>query len=191
MKQLTKKQTKKEDIHKQFKPNKNPRQVFKMGSFGGTYFRPIYSSITDKKYTSNEAMKRLPKSVWFQDIDLKKKVTSETYDKKINKYRVKCGSSLESWENSGWITEQDPYGWFQWYCRYVTGRRTKDDERQIKRWLKFAGPNGRFRRNLMNKIVKQGKEYNDYSVSPVIRQGLLHWGYELTKKDFETYKRNR
>lgn len=21
------------------------------------------------------------------------------------------------WESSGWIVPQDPYGWFQWYCR--------------------------------------------------------------------------
>ena len=28
------------------------------------------------------------------------------------------------------------------------------------------------------------KKYNDYSVSPKIRQTLLHWGYELTLKDY-------
>jgi hypothetical protein len=28
-----------------------------------------------------------------------------------------CGASLEEWEKSGWMREQDPYGWFQWYCR--------------------------------------------------------------------------
>ena len=39
----------KQDIHKQFKPNKTPKQVFKMGAFGGTYFRPIHSSITGEK----------------------------------------------------------------------------------------------------------------------------------------------
>ena len=34
--------------HPEFKPNLTPRQIFKMGSFGGTYFRPIYSSVTKK-----------------------------------------------------------------------------------------------------------------------------------------------
>ena len=187
MKTTTKNQT---DIHKQFKPNKTPQQVFKMGAFGGTYFRPIHSSVTGKDYTVSQVMRGLPKS-WFQGVDKKTMVTSSSYDKKINKYKVKCGSSLEDWESKDWIQKQDPYGWFQWYCRYKKGRRTKDDERQIKRWLKLAGPNGRFRRSLMNKINKQGKEYNDYSVSPVIRQVLLHWGYELKKRDYESYIKNK
>ena len=134
-------------------------------------------------------IKEFPKH-WFHGLDIDTMITSQKYDKKINKYGVKCGSSLEAWEGSGWIDKQDPYGWFQWFCRYKKGRRTKDDERQIKRWLKLAGPKGRFRISLMNKISKQGKEFNDYSVSPVIRQVLLHWGYELTKKDYESYKKN-
>ena len=189
-KRRSNKKTTKEDIHKQFKPNKTPKQVFKMGAFGGTYFRPIYSSVTGKNYTPGEAMRGLPKS-WFQGLDMEKMVTSSKYDKKINKYKVKCGSSLESWESSGWINKQDPYGWFQWYSQYCTGRRTSDDERQIGRWLKLAGPNGRFRRTLMNKIIKKKTTHDDFTVSPVIRQVLLHWGYQLTKKDLEQYKKSK
>ena len=29
-----------------------------------------------------------------------------------------------------------------------------------------------------------GSKYDDYSILPKIRQILLHWGYELTEKDF-------
>ena len=32
----------------------------------------------------------------------------------VNKYGVKCGTSLKFWENEGWIDRTDPYGWFQW-----------------------------------------------------------------------------
>ena len=176
-------------MNKEFKPNKTPKKVFQEGAFGGTYFRPIYSSVTKKKYTSNSVIKEYPKS-WFRGIDIDKYITSPDYNKKINKYNVKCGSSLDMWEKSGWINKQDPYGWFQWYCRYYMGRRSDDDERQIKRWLALAGPNGRFRRRLMNEIIKKKKKYNDYTVSPVIRQVLLHWGYELTSKDLNNYKRS-
>ena len=69
------------------------------------------------------------------------------------------------------MREQDPYGWFQWFCRYhlaspgitwqmihlasldltclhlscrfYQGRRTEDDQRQVDRWSKCAGPKGR------------------------------------------------
>ena len=167
----------------EFKPNLTPKRVFEMGAFGGTYFRPIYSSVTNKNYKSKNVIREFKN--WFTKIDNDKKVTSSNYDKQVNKYKVKCGSSLESWEKSGWISKQDPYGWFQWYCRFYRGRRTKDDRRQIDRWLKLAGPNGRFKKRLINMIKKKGTIYNDYEVSPVIRQVLLHWGYELTPADLK------
>eukprot|EP00435_Cladocopium_sp_Y103_P064309 s122_g26.t1 len=88
------------------------------------------------------------------------------------------------WENAGWMHPQDPYGWFQWYCRFFEGRRTEDDARQIKRWLKVCGPSGRWKANLIAKCVKANRAYNDPKVSPVVRQSLLHWAYELTLKDF-------
>ena len=35
------------------------------------------------------------------------------------------------------------------------------------------------------KIIKDAvSKFDDYSISPKIRQILLHWGYELTEKDF-------
>ena len=36
--------------HPEFTPNLSPKEMFELGSFGGTYWRPIYSSITKKKY---------------------------------------------------------------------------------------------------------------------------------------------
>ena len=33
-----------------FKPNKTPVEIIKEGSFGGTYFRDIYSGVNDKFY---------------------------------------------------------------------------------------------------------------------------------------------
>ena len=42
----------------------------------------------------------------------------------------------------------------------------------------------RFRGKLVKMIKDAGSKFNDYSISPKIRQILLHWGYELTKKDF-------
>ena len=104
------------------------------------------------------------------------------YDASLNKCGVKCGTSLRFWENKGWINSIDPYGWFQWYFRYYLGRRTKDDQRQIKRW---KGIVNRFKDILVKMIKDTGIKYDDYSVSPKIRQVLLHWGYELVKSDME------
>ena len=43
----------------------------------------------------------------------------------------------------------------------------------------------RFRGKLVEMIKHSGSKYDGYSISPKIRQILLHWDYELTKKDFK------
>jgi len=166
-----------------FKPNLTPKEVLQMGSFGGTYFRPIYSSVTKLKY-GKEVWQELPKD-WLEGLDVKNLVSSSFYDAPRNKYKVKCGASLEEWENSGWMNKQDPYGWFQWFCRFYQGRRTEDDERQIGRWARCAGETGRWKNNLISKIVKAGCGWDNYGVSPVVRQTLQHWAYQLNKEDFD------
>jgi len=168
----------------EFRPNKTPKEVFKLGAFGGTYYRPISSKVTKKKYSNQD--KEYPKS-WFTGIDQDMYVTSSICRPKINRYKVKSGSSLIYWEKKGWIKAQDPYGWFQWYCRFYQGRRSDDDERQIKRWLGIAGDKSRFRNRLIKMCDQKNKSYNDETVSPVIRQLLLQWGYELTLKDSRDY----
>lgn len=164
-----------------FTPNLTPRQMFKLGSFGGTYWRPIRSAVTGKTYRNQH--REFPAS-WWKDIP-DKNLTSKGCDLGINKYKAHSGTSLDFWEEKDWISEHDPYGWVQWYCRFIRGRRIpEEDTRQIQRWKNFAGPNGRFRRRLINMCKNKKKSFNDSSVSPKIRQGLQHWGYQLTQKDF-------
>ena len=170
-----------------FKPNLTPKQIIQFGSFGGTYFRPILSGITGKYY--KDEWKEFPED-WFEGLNIEQHVTSIIPRSSINKYNVKMGGNLDMWESSGWITKIDPYGWFQWYCRFYLGRRTSDDDRQINRWLKTCGPNGRFRITLIRSIIREKTEYDDYKIKPVVRQGMLHWGYELTERDFDNYVKN-
>ena len=42
----------------------------------------------------------------------------------------------------------------------------------------------RFRGKLVKMIKNSGSKFDDYSISPKIRQILLHWGYELTENGF-------
>ena len=78
--------------------------MIKKRAFGGIYFRDIYSSVTDKWH----------KNSWkefnvLKDID-QKYYCSDYYDASVNKYGVKCGTSLIFWENKGWILPIDLYG---------------------------------------------------------------------------------
>ena len=170
----------------EFKPNLTPKEVLQAGSFGGTYFRPIYSSITKLNY--DKQWEELPQN-WLENLNIKKQVASPFYDITLNENKVKCGGDLEMWESSGWIKKQDPYGWFQWYCRFYLGRRTSDDARQIKRWNNCTGPKGRWKNNLIGKIFRAKGTFNTRSISPVVRQVLLHWAYRLTEYDYEARKK--
>lgn len=164
----------------EFRPNLSPKQIFERGAFGGTYWRPIHSTVTGKNYKN--AHKKFPKSWWGkQEVTL----PFDEYDKSLNMYGVKVGTTLEFWEDKGWITKYDPYGWIQWYCNFYQGRRTPDDKRQIDRWLGIAGDKGRFKKRLINMIKADKTKYNDYNISPKIRQTLLHWGYEITSYDIK------
>ena len=78
-------------------------------------------------------------------------------------FGVKCGTSLRFWENKGLINE------------------IENDERQINKWKKIVS---RFRGKLVKMIKNAGSKFDDYLISPKIRQILLHWGYELTEKVF-------
>ena len=148
-----------------FVVNKTPIEVIREGAFGGTYFRDIYSGVNKKWY----------KKLWkefdqLKNID-KKYYSSDYYNMSVNKYGVKCRTSLRFWENKGWINEIDSYGWFQWYFRYWLGKRSKDDERQINRWKKIVS---RFSGKLVKMIKDAGSKFDDYSISPKIIQILLN-----------------
>jgi hypothetical protein len=179
----------KKNLINQFRPNLTPRQIFLLGSFGGTYWRPIYSGVLKKNLKDQHLKYHDVKNTftgemedWWKGID-DNLLTRSIPDLKINKYRVHSGTSLEDWESKNWISAQDPYGWVQWYCEFYSGRRSDDDHRQIRRWLNFAGPKGRFKLRIVNMIKNKNTTFDDFNISPIIRQGLQHWGYQLTPED--------
>ena len=144
-----------------FGANKTSIEVIKEGAFGGTYFRDIDSSVNGKWY--KKSWKEFDQ---LKDID-QKFYCSDYYDRSVNKYGVKCGTWLRSWENKGWINKIDPYDWFQWCFRYWLGRRSKDNERQINWWKRVVS---RFRDKLVKMNKDTGSKFDDYSISPKIRE---------------------
>jgi hypothetical protein len=138
------------NFHPDFKPHLTPKEMLELGVFGGKY-------MTDTK-------EEFPAD-WFK----KAKLCPEKHDPKLNYFGVNASQSLSFWRRKGWIHQDDPRGWFQWYCRYYMGRRHKDDERQIKRWRAFA-------RHWA--AVEKNCRAGDFECRRKQRQALLHWAYD-------------
>ena len=149
MKKVKKKIVKNLDFYKIFKPQLTPKKMLELGVFGGSYF--------------GSNIKEYPKS-WFEKAKISKK-----FDVTLNRFRVKAGLSREHWIEKGWIFNEDPLGWFQWYCRFSKGRRILHiDEIQIKRWKNF-------RRHVT--AIEKNCEKADLGCRRRQRQAILQWAY--------------
>lgn len=176
---------------KLFHPNRTPAEILQGGAFGGTYFRSIWSAVTNEQYAPKQVLRDTVDKNWIAALDTKTMLTSQMYSQHVNKWKSKCGGSLGMWESSGWISDADPYGWFQWYCRFYQGRRCSDDKRQISRWTGIAGLKGRFKSQLCNKIIAANTKPDDAKISPVIRQTLWHWGLEITEDVLDKHRKRK
>ena len=157
--------------------------------FGGCYFNPRGGKPGIFGREVSIDVSEFP-AAWFDDLP-ESMYASRRYHLTTNHYRVKSGFGQKEWEAKGWIHAQDPRGWFQWYCRFFCGRRSADDARQIARWCACASPRGRWRNQLCGAVCKAGAHFDDAAVSPVIRQTLLHWAYELSETDYGAWRVSR
>ena len=158
-----------------FYPLLSPREVIERGAFGGCYFGMFIEEYTNYDYNSLF-------DYHFDGLDTSL-YEGETYKPRLNKFKVRSGMDYNYWKEMKWMHEDDPYGWFEWYCKYTQGRRHEDDDRQIRRWQDFCGVNGRWRKRIYKRMIETG----NWNASPRIQQSLLHWGYEVNMPDFEQY----
>lgn len=134
----------------EFTPTLTPKQMLELGVFGGRYL--------------GDCRAEFPAS-WFTKAKL-----SQEKDPSLNFFGVDASMPLRYWQEKGWIYPDDPRGWFQWYCRYYTGRRLgNEDARQIGRWKAM--------RRHAGQIVKHCK-VGDWNCRRKQRQALLHWAYD-------------
>ena len=144
-------------------------------AFGGTYFRDIYSGVNGKWY--RKSWKEFNE---LKNIDQNYYCSDYCYVN-VNKYKIKCGTSLRFWENKSWINFIDHYGWFQWYFRYWLGRMSLDYERQIATW---NGIISKFKSKLVEMTKDVNSRFDYYCISTKIRQVLLYRGYKILEDDF-------
>lgn len=138
----------------EFTPELTPPEMLALGIFGGVYM--------------NDCQGEFPRE-WFESARL----SDHGPDSAYNFYEISASQPLHVWQEKGWIYDEDPRGWFQWYCRYYMGRRLpEEDARQIKRW------------RAMCRHVAQVKKYcqpGDLVCRRKQRQALLHWAYDSRK----------
>ncbi|GAA5973103.1 hypothetical protein JCM11641_006270 [Rhodosporidiobolus odoratus] len=179
-----------------FSPNLSPEEIIRRGAFDGGYFRPVKSRKSGREL--HEDWGDLPKE-WYEGLDTSmyltrpELVTPADIETSVNRWQAKMGQGYEEWEKNGWIVaEYDARGWFQWYYRFYLGRRTPDDDRQVRRWKGVAGEqSGRWRRIFLEKCRKNRVRVVDHEVELVskgIRQTLNHWAYDPTTEDLNRFR---
>jgi hypothetical protein len=141
------------DFDPGFKPQLTPKEMLALGIFGGKYM--------------TDCAQEFPAD-WFATA----KLSPAGKNPKLNYFGVDASQSLVEWRRKGWIHPDDPRGWFQWYCRYYSGRRMEDDARQITRWKQITRHVAQVRKNC---------EPGDVFCRPRQRQALLHWAYDSRK----------
>ena len=134
----------------EFCPELTPAEMLELGVFGGKYMTDCRDEFPVE---------------WFENARL----SPGRRDPTLNFFGVDASKPLATWREKGWIYEEDPRGWFQWYCRYFSGRRGPDDERQVKRWKAMVRHVAQIRKHCMP---------GDLDCRPRQRQALLHWAYD-------------
>jgi hypothetical protein len=138
----------------EFTPQLTPKQMLELGIFGGKYMTDCMAEFPDD---------------WFLNVNM----SADKPLAELNYFEVLASQPLAQWQIKGWIRDEDPRGWFQWYCRYYMGRRLPEyDNWQIKRWKAIVRHIGQ---------IKKHCHPGDLTCRRKQRQALLQWAYDSRK----------
>ncbi len=143
-----------ENFDDDFKPELTPKEMLQLGIFAGDYFANDFDEFPND---------------WFEGVRL----SPGSPNPELSFFKIMASQPLKEWQRKGWIFEEDPHGWVQWYFRYYLGRRVPEmDAKQIKRWKNIRRHIGQ---------IKKHCDVGDWSCRPRQRQALLHWAYDSRK----------
>lgn len=130
-----------------FRPDFSPRRMLELGVYGGFAFREGgYHPEYPPEWFTNARISQYPING-------------------LNYFGV-SGRNLRDDTEVQALTDVDPLGWFQWYCRYHEGRRVPEiDVLQIARW---ASARVRLHGHLMASSLRTSDNLRR-------RQALLEW----------------
>jgi hypothetical protein len=137
-----------------FTPCYTPVEMFRLGIFGGTYFK-LPTDLPAQFVKESEGLA----------------LSGTRADKHKNHYGILSGSPLEWWLGKGLIHPDDPNGWVEWYTKFYYGRRHEDDGRQIQRFRAFITRHVA----MLRAYQAKGKD------SLKTRQNLLQWAWDHEK----------
>ena len=156
-----------------FGANKTPVEVIHEGAFGGTFQRYLfwcYRKVVQKVMERIGSVKKILIRSFIAQVIMMlvliNMVLNAGHRKDFGKIKIGLMKQIFMAGFSGILD---------------TGQVALDDKRQINRWKQIVN---RFKGKSVKMIKDTGSKFDDYSISPKIRKILLHWGYELTEKDF-------
>ena len=156
-----------------FGTNKTPIEVIKEVAFGGTYFRDIHPGVNEDGTKSQFDQ--------FKNIDQKYYCVSSIIMMLVLRNMVLNVEHRYEFDKikPGLMSQVLMDGFSS---TLETGQ--VEDYKIMKNKLIEKGIVSRFRGKLVKMIKDAGSKFDDYSISPKIRNILLYWGYKLAENDF-------
>lgn len=96
-------------------------------------------------------------------------------------------AGMKSWPQEWMPPGSNQLGWLDWYFGYMDGKRTPDDDRQIKRWKSFKSRH--LSQLLKNPTPRRAFALRNWAVDPLLY--LDEKSSDMLKQQMEEYRSNK